>query len=459
MNSPTQKIKDFVKVLFKKELYPYQAEFITNSLAFDRTSARWCRQTGKSTSVAILAVLFALQHEKKRILIVAPRDEHVGELFDKIKQHAQLADDQLGCIARQTKRMIEFVNGTIIQAITTGDKGLSVRGKTADVLIIEEAAFVKQKIYEEVLRPTTLKTRGKIIELSTPWGKQGFFYQHSLDPSWNHIHISWQKAVEFGVLHKEDLERIKSETDPLVFQAEYEAEFISAAKNFFTYESIQAAISDIIEYAEDHVNSSPIPESDFYLGVDVARYGNDKTVFAVMKKDSNNRRHEIVFIKELEKSSIDASVDYALFLHEKFQFKKIFVDDTGLGGGFVDFLSRQLNATRYTKTQSSLYSKVRYSSDIVNPVTFTNKSKMELFSHLKLMFEKKEIKIPPNKKLLYELSTFEYELMPDQRNLKLHHPDVPNAHDDYVDALALAVQGTRSQEGRIMFADEITQSY
>jgi len=457
VNSPNQKIKDFVRLVFKKDLYPHQVEFITNALAFDRNSARWCRQTGKSTSVSLIALLFCMQNPGKKVLIVAPRDEHVGELFDKIREHAFIADEQLHNIKRITKRSLELINDSEITAITTGEKGLSIRGKTADLLIIEEAAFVKQKIYEEVLRPTILQTRGKIIEISTPWGKQGFFYKHSTDPLWKHIHVPYKKAIEYGIIDSSDLEAIKQETDELVFKAEYEAEFISAANNFFNPDSLMDAISDQInEITESTLSVIPVPEGEYYLGVDLARTGNDKTVFIVMKKDPQEKKHEIVFIKEFSGVSIDKSTEYALFLNEKFKFKKIYADETGMGGGFVDFLSKDLNSQMYRKTESTLYPRTRYSSDIVVGVTFTNKSKMELFSHLKILLEKRQIKYFQNKKLLYELGTFEYELMPDNRNLKLHHPDVPNAHDDYVDALALAVQGTRTNTASIVFADEIT---
>lgn len=110
-------------------------------------------------------------------------------------------------------------------------------------------------------------------------------------------------------------------------------------------------------------------------------------------------------------------------LHAKFKFRKIYLDETGMGSGPTDYLKEQLGG-------------------IIEPVTFTIPSKMDIYSNLKVLMQNGRIKLPPDKKLVYQLKELMYETT-SSGQLKIHHRE--RGHDDLPDALALAAYHFKPQ--------------
>lgn len=177
----------------------------------------------------------------------------------------------------------------------------------------------------------------------------------------------------------------------------------------------------------------------YYLGADLARMGQDSSCYVIIQKaEIDNEPHKVVFCKEVKKNTMDEAMDYILYLHNKFNFTKIVCDSTGLGAGVVDMLTKQLNTPKSLSQHN--YGQKYESHDIVVGLTFTTKTKEDVFSHLKLLMEQGRLKIPNHKKLIYQLKDFRYETTA-AGNIKLHHSE--GGHDDFVDALACAAHGIR----------------
>ena len=156
--------------------------------------------------------------------------------------------------------------------------------------------------------------------------------------------------------------------------------------------------------------------------------------------------HRVVFCKEVPKNTMDQAIDYVQFLHQKFRFKKIICDQTGLGAGVVDVLAKKFNPPK--SMRQNTYNQTYGTSDIVVGLTFTIKNKEDIFSNLKVLMEQGKIKIPNHKKLIYQLKDFRYETTP-SGHLKLHHSE--GGRDDYCDALACAAHGLRSRKTSFFF--------
>jgi len=196
-------------------------------------------------------------------------------------------------------------------------------------------------------------------------------------------------------------------------------------------------------------------DARYVAGLDCARAGQDSSVIIVLELGDDQKKipHRVVFLKEIRKNTMDALYDYVLWLHGKFNFQSIYVDSTGLGAGLADFLIREINSMKQQKFVRPGYNFKYRKSDVVRGVTFTIKTKMDMFSHLKILMEQGMIKIPPDERLKWQLTSFEFELT-SSGQMKLHHPDTQGARDDYVDALVLAAQGTREQRGAIVWLDQ-----
>jgi len=75
---------------------------------------------------------------------------------------------------------------------------------------------------------------------------------------------------------------------------------------------------------------------------------------------------------------------------------------------------------------------------IMHGVTFSTKSKHEMYNRLKSDFENESLTIPTDRRLVDELTSLQFDVT-GNGYYKVSHPD--GGHDDYADALALANWG------------------
>jgi len=136
------------------------------------------RQVGKSVIAARDAAEYALTHPNKQILMIAPTERQAYELFDKtlsyISQQAHYKIRQ-GRF-RPTKHKIHLKNKSVIHCLPTGLSGVGIRGRTINRLYVDEASRVPEEVWTAIT-PMLLTTGGDIILLSTPFGRQGYFYR------------------------------------------------------------------------------------------------------------------------------------------------------------------------------------------------------------------------------------------------------------------------------------------
>ena len=141
------------------------------------------RQWGKSTIAAAKAVHRAFTQPKSTILVASPTDRQSGELLHKAT--AMVAT--LGIRPRSdgsNANSLLFPNGSRIVGLP-GTEG-NVRGfSAASLVLIDEAARVDDAMYK-ALRPMLAVGQGDMWLMSTPRGKQGFFYD-----CWEHGGPGW----------------------------------------------------------------------------------------------------------------------------------------------------------------------------------------------------------------------------------------------------------------------------
>jgi hypothetical protein len=198
------------------------------------------RQSGKSTTVAILALHTAVYHAGSIVLVVSPTQAQSDLLFGKIAQRWR--DVPGKPLARVLRRSIEFANGSRILSLPGCED--TIRGHTAHLIVIDEAARVDDDLYQEALLPMTGATHGRIVALSTPYGRRGFFFHACTDdPRWERIRVS---PYDSKLLNRENLEELRS-LDERAFRQEYLCEFISDESQFFPSELIEAAFDPSVE--------------------------------------------------------------------------------------------------------------------------------------------------------------------------------------------------------------------
>ena len=236
-------LKKLVSELFGIDLYWFQQRFLYDCLHKQRVVGAFCRQTGKSMTIAIFSALEALRYKDGHIVIVAPTDRQAGELFKKISDF--IANSPFTQNVKSiTQRQIVLNNGCRIAAYPIGDSGATIRGLTANVLIMEEAAYIKDSIVNQVLLPMIAATKGKVVKISTPFGMNHFYRSFQADDSYESHRYTWEDAIKVEHFTIEFIEEQRKQCTSLEFKTEYGAEFIEDSDAYFPVDLINGCISE-----------------------------------------------------------------------------------------------------------------------------------------------------------------------------------------------------------------------
>lgn len=203
------------------------------------------RQSGKSTIVALFSLYHALNNPGILVLVLSPSLRQSGELFKKI---AGFYKDLGKPIPSETETALtlQLVNDSRI--VSLPGKADTIRGFSGvSLLIIDEASRVDDELYYAV-RPMLAVSQGRMILLSTPFGKRGFFFNEWSRPkesqAWKKIRIT---AYECPRIAPEFLEEERLALGDWWFRQEYLCEFSENVDAYFSYDEIQAAISSDVK--------------------------------------------------------------------------------------------------------------------------------------------------------------------------------------------------------------------
>ena len=163
----------FSRIILGFKPYPYQAEFLNDP--GKRIIVCSGRQAGKSTSAAVKTIHFAATHSDSTSLIVSATLRQSMLLFEKIVGFIESSILRYS-VRRKTRNRIILENGSRIIALPSGS-GDTIRGYTADLIVLDEAAFIPEKIIANVVLPMIAATNGYCWLLSTPWDKNHIFYR------------------------------------------------------------------------------------------------------------------------------------------------------------------------------------------------------------------------------------------------------------------------------------------
>lgn len=228
------------------------------------------RQSGKSTVAAIKALHKALYSPGSKILIVSPTQRQSGELFKSIKGMYYAAPRQ-GEPTKKTETELAFDNNSRILSLPGSED--TIRGYSAvSLLIIDEAARVKDDIYAAV-RPMLATTGGKLILLSTPAGREGFFAQAWESQEFTHYEIDATQCPRIG---EEFLAQEREALGSILFSQEYMCQFIDQAEGSM----FQRHWFDIVE--------TPSPGGRYVRSWDMAATEKGDYTASVLMSKSND---------------------------------------------------------------------------------------------------------------------------------------------------------------------------
>lgn len=205
---------EFARAVAGIEPDPWQAQVLRSDSR--RILLNCSRQSGKSTTTAILALHRALTAPKSTIIVVSPSDRQSGELFRKVEGVLAKVPSQPK-LREHNKRSLELPNGSRIISLPASED--TIRGFSAVSLIIEdEAGDVPDELYLAV-RPMLAVSNGQLILMGTPKGRRGHFFE-----AWERGGAEWERVQ----ITADEVPRISSEflaSERVAMGRNYEQEY------------------------------------------------------------------------------------------------------------------------------------------------------------------------------------------------------------------------------------------
>jgi hypothetical protein len=219
----------------------WQARVLTSTS--DRLVLNCCRQSGKSTTVATLAVWTALAEAGALILLISPTLRQSGELFKKCLAVYRAARKPVASES-ESALTLRLHNGSRIVSLP-GREG-TVRGYSGvRLLVLDEAAWVPNALYVS-LRPMLVVSQGRLVALSTPHGSRGWFYEAWVGggDAWERYQIT---AADCPRISPAFLQEERRTLGDFWYQQEYECQFLSAATQVFSPDDLAPALARPVE--------------------------------------------------------------------------------------------------------------------------------------------------------------------------------------------------------------------
>lgn len=196
------------------------------------------RQWGKSTTTSVLAVHRAVFHPDSLILLVSPSLRQSSELFRKVSgfmDRLALKPNRI----EDNRLSLQLENGSRIVSLPS--KEATVRGFSGASLIIEDEASRVDDLLYKTLRPMLAVSGGRLVLMSTPFGKRGHFFEEWMHgAAWERIEV---KATDCPRIPESFLEEERASLGEWWFRQEYLCEFVETVDQVFSYDLVMGAIS------------------------------------------------------------------------------------------------------------------------------------------------------------------------------------------------------------------------
>ncbi len=355
------------------------------------------RQCGKSTIISIKAGEYAITNPKKVIMVISATERQAGLLFEKILSYITIKAKILiktPYSRNVTKTKIALKNGTTIYCLPTGNSGYGIRGFTINLLIADEAAFIPEEVWSAVT-PMLATTKGSIILLSTPYGRTGYFARCFEDPKYTKFHVS---SLDCPRIDKEFLDHEKQTMTKMQWQQEYLGEFVDNLMQLFSDKLIKSC--QTLSRSKGTIGSI-----NCFLGVDIARMGGDETTFQILNRDDNKKLKQVESIAETDKTTTDTFRDI-LQLESKYKFKKIYIDDGGLGVGVFDNLLEDPATKRKVIGINNARRSITYDPEKPKQKKLM---KEDLYNNLLNLMEQDRIKLLDDPEIFQSLKSVQFE--------------------------------------------------
>ena len=347
----------------------YQREFLDIILNNKKFCGLLARQVGKTISVSVYILWYAIFNSEKTIGIVSNKQDTAVKILSEIKKMYELLPNHLKPgVNIYNRTSIEFENNTIILANATTEDPF--RSYTLNILFADELAFVRPSIAESFWAsnyPTLSASKeSKVIVISTPNGLWNLFerlYTGAVNGQngFSHYTADWRviegrdedwKQEQIGVLGEQQ------------FLQEHEVQFLGSTNTIIDSELLSYLMNETenIDPIKTDLNGSfriyqkPQQGCIYILGIDVAKgTGEHFSTIQVLRIDSINPvKMEQVAVFEDNKTDPYRFAEIAYRISNYYNSAYIMCENNAEGSTVVSQLWWEFEAEQLVNTGSKI---------------------------------------------------------------------------------------------------------
>jgi phage FluMu gp28-like protein len=444
----------------KDLLYPLQRKFIDDASQYKIGVTT--RQWGKSTVTSGEAVHNCLIDPGTKWVCMSAGERQSVEWLNKAKEWQaaykmvikDVAEDR-GGLAEGLLRSaeIQFTNGSRIIAIPANPS--TARGYSANI-ILDEFAYHEDPdaIWSAMFPSTTNRLAGTFLDrwsamikgeptdirrdlklrvVSTFNGRNNKFYslwERAKENGYAAHKITIHDAIRDGMpLNAERLRLALDDAD--AWAQEYECEPMDTSSVLLPYELIatcESTEATTTVSPEFWLLHQPAP---LFMGIDFARKRDLSVAWTDQLVGDVLQTREVL---EMRAMSTPDQID--LLRPRIARCQRVCLDYTGPGVGMGDYLVKEFGEWNPEKHQGGK----------IELVTFTNTNKVEMFTKLRMSFERAKCRVPINRVIREDLHSMQ-RVVSAQGNITYRAPHTDDGHADRCTAKALAERARGSGFG------------
>lgn len=398
----------FARVVCGAELWPHQADVAKSEARYRVILAG--RRAGKSRLLAVLALFAAFRQPGASVVVVS-----VGEVASLrvLADVAALCRAPLlaGSVTDELKATITLSNGSTIASFPASMR--QIRGIGADLLVIDEAAFVPRDIWSAAFPAVADRVRAgaRVILASTPWPLADSWFRewHQRGADGDPLVTSWHWPSSVNPrIGDAELADMRAGMSAEEYEREIEARWTSEQGAYFSADELESATADYPLLSPERVQAGATWDKEArawerpYVAVGGVDYGfsadaNALTLIAALDDRGANKRlvHYVPWIEAHYGLEYTPFVERLVDVARCYQVHCFASEVNGVGSAPTQDLARSL-------MEESLGSHVV-------PVWTDARRKQSGFSKLKSLFQAGTLVLPRHPDLLRELRSLEYE--------------------------------------------------
>lgn len=276
------------------------------------------RQSGKSRSLAVLALWRAFSRPDQHALVVSASESASRRLLAEAAAVAIRSPLLAGSVTDENSGLLKLSNGSTIRSVPASER--AIRGWSVDLLVLDEAAQISDELIVEAALPTTAaRPDARVVLASSPGPPEGIFYDLAESAS-DDVHVAHWTLEDAMWIAPEVIEHAREQLPPAAFAREFLGQFTDAGE--------QTIIErDWITAAQQRTLGR---DGSVVYGVDLARGGDESVAVRFGGGQArvvwSNREHDLMRVAELIVATLRNEIIEPPAL----------LDVTGLGHGVHD---------------------------------------------------------------------------------------------------------------------------